>query len=205
MTSHYHHLRKTKRAKDCKALAGKGHRLYGYDFGNDRARHIVPYKLVQKWLESKVGTSIDDIWKAAHQKWNNKTYIGHQTLEYLKFCMEFSRWSTYYVKDGVLCSKPKTRYVRPKTKSKIVNYRGENYFRHNNVWYRVEVRKPEPNKYGYYYFEDVFLGLIQDHQRWHTKNIFYKMYGCAVYCTSKQQVGKRLCRKLNSLTAGEVV
>lgn len=200
MVSHYHYLRNSKRSQSGEAIKSLGRKTYGYDFGNDGWRPIVNYNQVKKWVDSKVGKPWDDVWSDAHRRWNNDTYIGKEAIEYVYHLIQESRWSDYYVENGILKKHPKRVYRFQKRKSKFVKYEGKTYFRHDNIWYEVETKKPQINKHGQFYFVDEFLGLVSGY-KYYTENYLNKFYGAYNTVFSKKQVGKRVCKKLNQIVA----
>jgi hypothetical protein len=202
MVSNYHYVRHTKWATESEdKIKGSGRKTYGYDFGNDGYRRVVEYKIIQKWVESKVGEAFDDVWSEACKLYDSRTYVGKQTLDYISYLLEFSKYSDYYLDNGIIKKRPKTVYKYPKRKSSIVYHSGQAYHRHDNIWYAVSVKTPAKNtKSGTYYIEDVFLGLLTGHS-WIVERQLRSKYGSLIYCISKKQVSRRVCKHLNSLVA----
>jgi hypothetical protein len=201
MVSNYHYVRNTKQSKDCETIKGGGRKTYGYDFGNDGWRNVVNYNKIKHWVESKVGEAFDDVWSEACKLYDSRTYVGKQTLDYISYLLEFSKYSDYYLDDGIIKKRPTRKFIYPKRKSSIVYHSGQAYHRHDNVWYAVSVKTPaKESKSGTYYVDDVFLGLLTGHS-WYVERTLRSKYGSLIYCVDKKQVGKRVCQRLNSLVA----
>lgn len=199
MTSKYHYIRNSKQAENEEAVKAYGPRTWGYDYANDGYRNIVDYNFLRKWLDSKIGQKWDDVWSEANKKWDSRTYVGKTALDYI-WVHPVEKWySDYYIKDGILKKAKRVKYNWPKPVTNFVRYEGKSYFRHENIWYAVETAVLKRDKHNYYAVDDVFLGCLSSNCGWSVGRVLRKFYGEVIYCTAKQQVGKRICRKLNAI------
>jgi hypothetical protein len=131
-------------------------------------------------------------------------------------------WHPFYVhpETGLLCESPPFPWKLQKRREPatgIVCLEGQEYFKHQGVWYRVQTEQwtekdpdfmsrlislregiPLRKKYS---VRDVF-GTARGHYS-SANSLGYalvKVYGSPVYCTWKQQANSKECKKLNQLS-----
>lgn len=104
--------------------------------------------------------------------------------------------------NGILKKTIENKRANKQTGSKIISLDGNDYFKYENIWYRVKVdRCIEGNQHGF--FPDVFGqyiyfgGMITRRGSMIRKHELTKFYGEILTCTWKQQANSKECKKLN--------
>lgn len=212
-------------------------------YGYERKEQTDNLNPLWGFLRSRVGQKWDKVWSEVCE--HNKDHMGGHLKRHLLQGVELNarinskgevtdsqgnvlagygwRRQDFYVdpRDGTLREisggRPRYRYTEPK--SKIVRLEGQDYYKHNGIWYRVTTEKaPEKQTPRYDYSNTgrhwLFGGSNKEHY-WIPTDVFgrgglwlsyhsmvndlVKAYGIAIYCILKQQANKKECRKLNQL------
>lgn len=218
--SKYKNWRNSKRAKDSRNVKAMGRRTYGYDYADDGCRYVVDYKKAKKYLKSKVGQKWDVVWSELNKKYDHRTYVGKETLDYYKYLVESRRYYCYdefAIENDLIVYYPakKYDYKQAKNKMRLTKLYNKHYVCNAVIWYEVELkeiglkeqekqRNPLYYWYGYDLWNnyirlyDAFFGHLYDSKRV-VEDFLIKQYGKVIYVTKKKQVGKSLCKKLNQI------
>lgn len=201
-------------------LDGDLNKKYKKAKGSSGKEKSYEYRAVKNFLNSRVGQDWDKVYSEL-----SKTAVGYTGLK-LKDAIDYlvekkayfdedgvlrdsrgielvSRywfWPTFYIhpKTNQLCkSKPKTlSYKKRKIVKKIVELDGKKYYKHDEIWYRVEISQPE-SFLMLHRWDKVYSDVFYKYQ---SKNSLIEKYGSFIICIDKQQVNSRICKKLNAKT-----
>lgn len=158
---------------------------------------------LKRFLRKRVGKKWNDVWSEICRSTNG--VMGSHLKDHVDWMVERNRPVGYrisgefYVDDhGILKeseTKPKTKRSR---KLKIVKLNGQDYYNHQDIWYRVTVCDFQNAPLQ---VDDVFgFGGTKWATRTSIKCRLIDAYGKSVYCSEKQQANSKECKKLNRLT-----
>jgi hypothetical protein len=174
---------------------------------------------VLKYLRKQVGRLWDDVWSEICE--NNKDFMG----DHLKRHIQWEVSTKTYMEDGqIMCGEihypirdswgRSQFYVHPETeilcvtkdsskknyssqfKYKILEMDGQEYYKDDDIWYRVKTAKFQEGVLRH----DVFGGTAGYWGR--DSNIGHNLkrkYGKAVVCYWKQQANSKECKKLKEM------
>jgi hypothetical protein len=178
--------------------------------------------VMSNFLDSRVGRRWDNVYSEINARFtteirkqghsSNKEFLSNYVEENIIINdegeifdsrgMRIDRgfWVQFYVdKEGILqkVSKIRTNYSKPKHGANLKTIDGTDYFFHNDLWWRIKLRKlPERKSLGrgsYGGFqEDVFFGPIYRQSDY----FFVDKYGKPCYAEWKQQANSKEIKKL---------
>ncbi len=197
-----------------KDALGKGIGHYGE--GKEQSDLFGPMK---RFLHSKVGQPWNDVWSEICE--HNKDFMGEHLKLHLDQYVERHltriengdllnergyvvgncHWRDEFYVDpdsGLLQVFQYKKFVYEKKVQKIFQIDGQDYYRHNDIWYRVKFEKWEVGVHrhdvfghgNYFYSHSNTYAIV---------NALTKAYGVCVQCVWKQQANSKECKKLNQL------
>jgi hypothetical protein len=183
-------------------------------YGYDRREQTDVLGPLKKFLKSKIGQPWNDVWSEVCKVNDNRSVIGSHVRDHIRWMVEFNivkcedglysyygRYSRFPLKNsfyvdqkGILCYTGSTKYKRYKPKKKIINLNGLYFYKHEGIWYKVEIcHMPKNNNNSFWPGKDAF-GYYLDNVGYPTD--CKSVYGEAVYVVSKKQIGKRMIKIL---------
>jgi hypothetical protein len=166
------------------------------------------YSIVKKFLKSRVNSNWDDVYSEYCMQCNSNNYLGFKSREIIKYYVHIDckisengdvvdshnlrlLYRDFYVDPNTKLLQQKSTVIREKIKEtpKLIKLSNQDYYIHNNIWYRVTLqpinRKLSENWYrqSWYFFSDQFGN--------YTYSDIIKNYKKDVIITFKEQASKK--------------
>lgn len=199
-------------------------RPYGYD-RKSQSDVLGPLK---NFLKSRVGQPWNNVWSEICKANDSRSLVGSHLRDHIGYMVEknviehedgmfsysgrYRMWpmrNTFYVnQNGILCYVGGGRPKYHKPESKIINFHGLKFYKHEGVWYEIEVQ-PITKKIlngdivffdsnrNMHYNRDLFGNHLYS---WiypsESRNSCFRAYGDFVCVVRKKQIGKRMIKKI---------